>query len=88
MTTTKDIEQLLIELEEYFQDFSKGEELYFFLEIKKLQKGLPHDENLFLKLQKYFDERSDADWEQNDIDGRFIPNEQMKLCERIEEILK
>lgn len=40
---------------------------------------------LLLDLSEYFDSRADADWDDNA--QRSIPNREMRLCDRIREIL-
>lgn len=52
-------------------------------EIERVRKHLDAMEDLLLDLRDYFDQRADADCDQ---DG-FIPNEEMSIMLRIDEVL-
>ncbi len=42
-------------------------------------KPTPNIEQALINLESYFEDKADADYEFNDIDGRYIPNEEMGL---------
>ncbi len=43
------------------------------------QKPNPFAEQALINLEEYLQNKADADYEFNDIDGRYIPNEEMGL---------
>ncbi len=53
------------------------------------QKPLtPNIERALINLEEYFEGKADADYEFNDIDGRYIPNEEMGLLNDVQVIKK
>ncbi len=48
----------------------------------------PNIEQALINLEEYFSSRSDADYEFNDIDGRYNPNDEMGLLNDVQVIKK
>ncbi len=48
----------------------------------------PNIKQALINLEEYFEGKADADYEFNDIDGRYIPNEEMGLLNDVQVIKK